>query len=114
VEVIDSDLGWSAAMGAAPREGFARLLTSVALGEVGLVLSREVSRLSRTGKDWCHLLEVHPFRFRDPPNLWMAVMLPLRTPTKPRRAARHRCQPKTVRRKTRSTERVKAASKASW
>jgi DNA invertase Pin-like site-specific DNA recombinase len=58
VEVIDSDLGWSAAMGAAPREGFARLLASVALGEVGLVLSREVSRLSRTDKDWCHLLEV--------------------------------------------------------
>jgi DNA invertase Pin-like site-specific DNA recombinase len=58
VEVIDRDLGWSAAMGAAPREGFARLLASVALGEVGLVLSREVSRLSRTDKDWCHLLEV--------------------------------------------------------
>ena len=58
VEVIDRDLGWSPAMGAAPREGFARLLASVALGEVGLVLSREASRLSRTDKDWCHLVEV--------------------------------------------------------
>jgi ABC transporter substrate binding protein/Resolvase, N terminal domain len=30
----------------------------VALGEVGIVGSREVSRLSRTDKDWCRLLEV--------------------------------------------------------
>ncbi len=58
VEPIDTDLGRSAAIGAAPREGFERLIAAVALGEVGLVLSREVSRLSRTDKDWCHLLEV--------------------------------------------------------
>lgn len=58
VEVIDSDLGASAALGAAPREGFARLLASVALGEAGLVLSRQVSRLARTDKDWCHLIEL--------------------------------------------------------
>lgn len=58
VELIDTDLGWSASLGAAPREGFARLLASVALGEVGIVLSREVARLSRTDKDWCHLLEL--------------------------------------------------------
>jgi hypothetical protein len=31
---------------------------SVALGEVGMVLSIEVARLSRTDKDWCHLLEL--------------------------------------------------------
>lgn len=58
VEIIDTDLGRSAAIGAGPREGFERLIAAVALGEVGLVLSREVSRLSRTDKDWCHLLEV--------------------------------------------------------
>lgn len=58
VELIDTDLGRSAAIGAAPREGFERLVASVALGEVGIVLSREASRLSRTDKDWCHLLEV--------------------------------------------------------
>src|SRR5260370_34679046 len=40
------------------REGFERVLSSVALGEVGIVGSREVSRLSRTDKDWCRLLEV--------------------------------------------------------
>ena len=34
------------------------MLVSVALGEVGIVLSREPSRLSRTDKDWCHLMEL--------------------------------------------------------
>src|ERR1700683_2700612 len=58
VEIIDSDLGSSAGMASAQREGFERVLSSVALGEVGVVGSREVSRLSRTDKDWCRLLEV--------------------------------------------------------
>ena len=58
VEVIDRDLGMSAASGAQPRAGFKQLLASIALGEVGLVLSRELSRLSRTDKDWCHLMEL--------------------------------------------------------
>ena len=58
VEVIDTDLGGSASVGAPPRAGFERLLAAVALGEVGIVLSREVARLSRTDKDWCHLLEL--------------------------------------------------------
>ncbi|HEX9782103.1 MAG TPA: recombinase family protein [Opitutaceae bacterium] len=58
VEVIDSDLGSSAAVGAKERAGFTRLLGAVALGEVGLILSIEVSRLSRSDKDWCQLLEL--------------------------------------------------------
>src|SRR6058998_1455332 len=58
VEIIDSDLGSSAAMASSRRGGFERVLSSVALGEVGIVGSREVSRLSRTDKDWCRLLEV--------------------------------------------------------
>lgn len=58
VEIIDSDLGFSAGMASARREGFERVLSWVALGEVGIVGSREVSRLSRTDKDWCRLLEV--------------------------------------------------------
>jgi DNA invertase Pin-like site-specific DNA recombinase len=45
-------------MASARREGFERALSWVALGEVGIVGSREVSRLSRTDKDWCRLLEV--------------------------------------------------------
>jgi DNA invertase Pin-like site-specific DNA recombinase len=58
VEIIDGDLGSSAGVASARREGFERVLSSVALGEVGIVGSREVSRLSRTDKDWCRLLEV--------------------------------------------------------
>ena len=58
VEVVDRDLGLSASLGAAAREGFDRLVASVALGEVGIVLGRELSRLARTDKDFCHLLEV--------------------------------------------------------
>jgi DNA invertase Pin-like site-specific DNA recombinase len=58
VEIIGSDLGSSAAIASARREGFERVLSSVALGTVGVVGSREVSRLSRTDKDWCRLLEV--------------------------------------------------------
>lgn len=58
VEVIDCDLGMSASPGAQTRAGFKQLLASVAIGEVGIVLSREISRLSRTDKDWCHLMEL--------------------------------------------------------
>jgi DNA invertase Pin-like site-specific DNA recombinase len=58
VELIDDDLGSSAALGARVRDGFTQLLGSVALGGVGMVLSIEVARLSRTDKDWCHLLEL--------------------------------------------------------
>ena len=58
VEIINSDLGSSAGIASAQREGFERILSWVALGEVGIVGSREVSRLSRTDRDWCRLLEV--------------------------------------------------------
>jgi len=58
VEVVDTDLGSSAAMASKRREGFERLLGAVALGEIGLIVSREVSRLSRNDKDFCQLLEV--------------------------------------------------------
>src|SRR5271167_1632156 len=58
VETINSDLGSSAGIASAQREGFERVISQVALGEVGIVGSREVSRLSRTDKDWCRLLEV--------------------------------------------------------
>lgn len=58
VEVIDSDLGLSAGTGAKARAGFERLLAQVALNEVGLVMSRELSRLSRTDRDFCRLLEL--------------------------------------------------------
>jgi len=58
VEVFDHDLGCSAGLGAASRAGFDRLIASVALAEVGIIFSRELSRLFRTDKDFCHLMEV--------------------------------------------------------
>ncbi len=58
IEVIDCDLGISASTSTIKREGFKQLLADVALGDVGLILSREVSRLSRNDKDWCHLMEI--------------------------------------------------------
>jgi DNA invertase Pin-like site-specific DNA recombinase len=56
-EVVDCDLGTRASIGS-ERRGFEYVVSEVAKGHVGAVVSREVSRLSRTDKDWCHLLEV--------------------------------------------------------
>src|SRR5262245_15477944 len=50
IVVIDDDLGRSAAM-ADGRPGFARLVTEVTMGRVGLVAGIEMSRLARTGRD---------------------------------------------------------------
>src|SRR5712691_6698186 len=57
VTVIDDDLGVSAAT-ADSRKGFARLVTEVTMGRVGVVLGIEMSRLARTGRDWHQLLEL--------------------------------------------------------
>jgi excisionase family DNA binding protein len=55
VTVIDEDLGRSASGTA--RSGFDRLLARVCRGEIGAILSVEVSRLARTGREWHTLLE---------------------------------------------------------
>jgi len=57
IVVIDDDLGVSAATADA-RVGFARLVTEVTMGRVGIVLGIEMSRLARTGRDWHQLLEL--------------------------------------------------------
>ncbi|MGH3124992.1 MAG: recombinase family protein, partial [Streptosporangiaceae bacterium] len=57
IVVIDDDLGVSAAT-ADSRKGFARLVTEVTMGRVGVVLGIEMSRLARTGRDWQQLLEL--------------------------------------------------------
>ena len=57
VTVIDEDLGMSAAS-AAGRTGFAELAARVGLGEVGMVLSLECSRLARNNADWYRLLDL--------------------------------------------------------
>lgn len=56
VVVIDSDLGQSGAI--SDREGFQKLVAAVGMGEVGVVLGLEVSRLARNSTDWHRLLEI--------------------------------------------------------
>ncbi len=51
VTVIDADLGVSGS-GKAARSGFATLTEQVALGQAGVILSLEVSRLARNNTDW--------------------------------------------------------------
>ena len=57
VEVIDEDLGCSAAGGTA-RAGFERMVAEVCLGKVGAVAAREVSRFARNSRDWQQLVEM--------------------------------------------------------
>lgn len=57
VETIDDDLGISAG-GTKDRLGFTKLISQIALYEIGIVFSWEASRLSRNDKDWCQLMEV--------------------------------------------------------
>jgi len=57
IEVVDDDLGLSGASSQA-RLGFQRLVAAIGLGEVGIVLVTEVSRLSRRNSDWHRVIEL--------------------------------------------------------
>ena len=57
IEVIDEDLGCSAA-GGMMRAGFERMVAEVCLGKVGAVAAREVSRFARNSRDWQQLVEM--------------------------------------------------------
>jgi len=57
VQVIDDDLGMSGAS-SHQRTGFQRLVAAIGLGEVGIVLVTEVSRLSRRNSDWHRVIEL--------------------------------------------------------
>jgi len=61
IELIDTDLGLTAAF-ASHRSEFQELVTKVSLGQVGIVLSVEVTRLSRNCSDWYPLLDVCGYR----------------------------------------------------
>src|SRR3982750_1241832 len=61
VEVIDVDLGRSGAT-STQREGFKDLIGRVTLGEVGIILSYEVTRLARNCSDWYPLLDLCGYR----------------------------------------------------
>jgi DNA invertase Pin-like site-specific DNA recombinase len=57
IEVIDDDLGKSGTSSDG-RYGFQRLIAEIGLGNAGLVLSLDASRLARNNRDWHQLLEL--------------------------------------------------------
>ncbi|MDF0523256.1 recombinase family protein, partial [Bradyrhizobium yuanmingense] len=57
VQVIDEDLGKSGA-GAVDRHDFQKLIAEIGLGNAGLVVSLDASRLARNNRDWHQLLEL--------------------------------------------------------
>lgn len=57
IETIDTDLGQSATT-TQHREGFKNLVAQVTQGHVGIILSYEVTRLSRNCSDWYPLLDL--------------------------------------------------------
>jgi DNA invertase Pin-like site-specific DNA recombinase len=57
IETIDADLGLSGAQ-AAHRAGFKELIARVTLGQIGIILSSEVTRLTRNCSDWYPLLDL--------------------------------------------------------
>lgn len=61
VEVIDTDLGLTGTS-AEHRAGFQALVAKVTLGQVGIILSSDVTRLSRNCSDWYPLLDVCGYR----------------------------------------------------
>src|ERR1700688_2223158 len=61
VDVVDIDLGLSGAT-ITHREGFKDVIARVTLGEVGIILSYEVTRLARNCSDWYPLLDLCGFR----------------------------------------------------
>jgi DNA invertase Pin-like site-specific DNA recombinase len=57
IEIVDEDLGRSAAGGVA-RSGFERMVAEVCLGKVGAVAAREVSKFARNSREWQQLVEM--------------------------------------------------------
>lgn len=56
IEIIDADLGQSGQDGT--RKGFQALVSAVSLGQVGMILAYEASRLARNNADWYRLLDL--------------------------------------------------------
>jgi len=57
IQIIDDDLGKSA-ISSANRSGFQNLAAAVGLGQVGIILVTDVSRLARNCGDWYRLLDL--------------------------------------------------------
>lgn len=61
IELIDADLGLTGAS-AQHRTGFQEVVAKVSLGQVGIILSVDVTRLSRNCSDWYPLLDLCGWR----------------------------------------------------
>jgi DNA invertase Pin-like site-specific DNA recombinase len=61
IQIIDADLGRTGSV-AQGREGFKELVTRVSLGQVGIIFSYDVTRLSRNCTDWYQLLDLCGYR----------------------------------------------------
>jgi len=57
IRVVDADLGVSGSV-TGQRDGFEALVAEVALGQVGIILALEVSRLARDNAAWYRLLDL--------------------------------------------------------
>ena len=57
IRVVDADLGISGSV-TGQRDGFEALVAEVALGQVGIILALEVSRLARDNAAWYRLLDL--------------------------------------------------------
>jgi DNA invertase Pin-like site-specific DNA recombinase len=57
VRVVDADLGVSGSV-TGQRDGFESLVADVALGQIGIILALEVSRLARDNSAWYRLLDL--------------------------------------------------------
>ena len=72
IDIIDDDLGQGGGS-TEQREGFQKMVAQVTLGQVGLILSFDVTRLSRNCSDWYPLLDVCGYRhclISDPHNIY--------------------------------------------
>jgi len=61
IEIIDTDLGRTAST-TQGRQGFQGLVTQVTLGQVGIIFSYDVTRLSRNCTDWYQVLDLCGYR----------------------------------------------------
>jgi len=57
IDIVDEDLGTSGASANA-RAGYKKLVSEVSQENIGIVISIEASRLSRSSSDWSNLLEI--------------------------------------------------------
>ncbi len=81
VIIIDTDLGITGT-NIEKREGFKEVVTKVTLGQVGIILSYDVTRLSRNCSDWYPLLDICGYKqcliadrdgIYDPGSIWSIV-----------------------------------------